>query len=37
MRVGKPCEGVFDLVLWIWLFPVMICLYVFIVGKEASK
>ena len=34
MKVGTPCEGILDLVCWIWLFPIMLMLYVFMIGKE---
>lgn len=37
MRVGKPIEGITDIILWIWLFPVMLTLYVFMVGKEVKS
>jgi hypothetical protein len=34
MKVGKPCENMFDLIGWIWLFPVMLVLYVLMIGKK---
>lgn len=37
MKVGKPCEGVTDLILWIWMSPIMLVLYVFMVGKAAKE
>jgi len=37
MKVDKPVEGIIDLALWIWLFPVMLTLYVFMIGKEVKS
>jgi hypothetical protein len=37
MKAGKPIEGIIDLILWIWLFPVMLTLYVLMIGKEVKS
>ena len=36
MKVGKPCEGVTDLILWIWLSPIMLLVYIFMVGNAVK-
>ena len=37
MKTGKPVEGLTDLVLWIWLFPVMLTAYVIMIGKGVKS
>jgi len=37
MKIGKPIENLLDLCLWIWLFPVMLVVYVIMIGKKQTE